>query len=269
MSNIEKYKKDLVQLIDNGSCLFNSLYYQYDPDQFNEQAKINIKDEEKIKELKKAFISFSDNYQTWYSEAFTVLKFLLPDRIDDFVKFYEKPKNRKSIGYENYVIEDCLQDLVVRFSDGERKVGPEAALHQFQQQLNILKSAQRRFESSLFDIKQLIQADMFDSELEAAKELNKKGFMRGAGAVAGVVLESHLSQVCENHKIKIAKADPTISYLNDLLKAGDVIEIADWRFIQRLGDIRNKCDHKKEQEPTKEEIGELIDGVDKIIKSVF
>ena len=48
----------------------------------------------------------------------------------------------------------------------------------------------------------------------------------GAGAMAGVVLESHLTQVCENHNIKITKKDPTVNDLNDLLKTNDIIEVS-------------------------------------------
>jgi hypothetical protein len=54
-----------------------------------------------------------------------------------------------------------------------------------QQQLAILKAVKARFESSLFDIRQLVQSDLFDSELDAAKELAKHGFARAAGALAG------------------------------------------------------------------------------------
>jgi len=136
-------------------------------------------------------------------------------------------------------------------------------------QIGILKSCEKRFESSLFDIKQLLQADIFDSELDAARELNKKGFLRAAGAISGVVLEGHLKQVCINHNIVIKKTNPTISDFNQLLKDNEIIETHDWRFIQRLGDIRNLCDHKKQREPTKEEIEELIKGVEKIIKTLF
>lgn len=38
----------------------------------------------------------------------------------------------------------------------------------FRQQQAILNAVKQRFESSLFDIKQLVQADLFDSELDAA-----------------------------------------------------------------------------------------------------
>jgi hypothetical protein len=109
---------------------------------------------------------------------------------------------------------------------------------------------------------------LFDNELEAAEELNKKGFHRAAGAVAGVVLEEHLSTVCSQHKISAPK-NPTISTLNDLLKKNDVIDTPTWRLIQHLGDIRNLCDHNKSTPPTAVQIQELIQGVRKTIKTLF
>jgi Asp-tRNA(Asn)/Glu-tRNA(Gln) amidotransferase B subunit len=81
-------------------------------------------------------------------------------------------------------------------------------------------------------------------------------------------LEHHLSQVCENHNLAIKKKATLIDYYQTL-KDNDVIEVATWRFIQRLGDLRNSCVHNKEKEPKKEEIEELIDGVDKITKTLF
>ncbi len=270
ISNIEKYRKDLELLISAGGQLLNSMNHECFPKEFDDALAKTLKDKSEVQDFKKKLPSFKDKYQSWYSESLVVIKLLLPDRVADFVKLYEKPKGRKNITYENYVIEDYLKGLrTTRGALEIEVVSPKAAIPQFQQQLSILESTQRRFESSLFNIKQLLQADFFDSELEAAKELNKKGFTRGAGAMAGVVLESHLIQVCENHNIKITKINPKINDLNELLKTNDIIEVPTWRFIQHLADLRNKCDHKKETDPTPEEIAELIDGVSKISRSVF
>ncbi|EKL9250915.1 hypothetical protein PS300_003081 [Salmonella enterica] len=136
-------------------------------------------------------------------------------------------------------------------------------------QWHILSSASEKFDSALFDIKEILQADIFDTELDTAKELNKKGFVRAAGAVTGVVLEKHLFHVCNLHKLKTKKAHPSISEYNQLLKDNDIIDTPNWRFIQRLGDLRNLCDHHKEKEPTKSDAEELITGTEKIIKTVF
>lgn len=93
--------------------------------------------------------------------------------------------------------------------------------------------------------------------------------IRGAGAVAGVVLEGHLQRVATNHQISISKKAPTISDLNDPLKSAGVYDIPTWRKVQHLADIRNLCDHKKEREPTKNEVEELISGVGAIVKTVY
>jgi len=219
-----------------------------------------------IKELP----SFHDGYQRWYSEALAFLRQVLPDRVADFVRHYEKPKGRKDLTNENYRIEDYLQGLgVTRGIDGAKVVGPDAALPQFAQQLAIIEAAKARFESSLFEIRQLVQADLLDSELGAAEELAKHKFVRAAGALAGVVVEKHLAQVCVDHKIAIPKKNPTISDFNEALKAGGVIDVPQWRFIQHLADIRNLCDHGRKPEPTSEQVDDLIAGVKKITKTIY
>lgn len=147
-------------------------------------------------------------------------------------------------------------------------VDDRAAIPHFQQQMAILKAAQKRFESSLFEIRQLVQADLFDSEIESARHLLKNKFYRAAGAVAGVVLEKHLLQVCSDHMVKIVKKHPGINDLNQLRKDSGVIDIPQWRHITLLGDIRNLCDHNKQKEPTESQVTDLIDGTDKVLKTI-
>jgi hypothetical protein len=65
------------------------------------------------------------------------------------------------------------------------------------------------------------------------------------------------------------KAHPTISDFTDLLKTASVLDVPSWRQLQRLGDIRNLCDHNKQREPTKDEVVELIDGTEKLCKTLF
>ena len=261
-SNLDKYKDDLRKLLEKGQKLLAGFTYEY------------VDDDEKKRIEEHGRLDFNSNYESWYSEALKVVQQIIPERLDDFIKFYKVDK-RKEITLETYTISDALIGITI-----SRKTGPDIldyvydtkkATIKFEQQLYILQSANQRFESSLFDIKQLVQADLFDSELDAAKELNKKGFTRGAGAIAGVVLESHLSQVCSNHsnKIKIKKKNPTINDYNEPLKENDVIDMQTWRFIQHLADLRNLCDHSKKREPKKKEVEELIEGVDKITKTVF
>jgi hypothetical protein len=147
-------------------------------------------------------------------------------------------------------------------------VGPDAAIPSIQQQVAVVEEAKNRFEPSLFDIRQLFQADLFDSEIGAANHLLKNKFARAAGALAGVVLEKHLGEVCLSH-VPLRKKDPTISDLKEALKGAGVIETAQWRFIQHLGDLRNLCDHNKKAEPTSDQVQDLLDGVAKVTKTIF
>lgn len=222
----------------------------------------------KFDEVIKGMPNFSSKYQTWYSESLAVIKVLLPDRVGNFISYYEKPKGRKEVLFGNYVIEDYLQGLTVT-RNGREIVSKSAAIPQFQQQLNILKSVQGRFVSTLFDIKQIVQADLFDSELNSARELLKHKYFRAAGAIASVVLEKHLTQVLLNHDIALSKKNSTIKDFNELLKNSEVIDVPQWRFIQLLGDLRNLRSYKKVKDPGQNEVQDLITGVEKIIKTIF
>ena len=190
----------------------------------------------------------------------------IPGRLQEFERIYKGDGNGSS-----FTIQEWLNGHLAKYS-GNSKGAVSLFLsmtRQFENQLNILKSITRRFESTLFDIKQLVQADLFDSELDAARELVNSGFLRAAGAVTGVVLEKHLRQVAENHNIKARSGKTTISYFNDLLKDHGILDVPSWRQVQWLGDIRNLCDHDKEEEPTREDVNDLIKGVEKLTKTLF
>ena len=265
--NFDRYKNDFNKLLQDGLLLLNSIQYECEPNLFMEKLKKEEGVDPKIYLSK--IPTFKDKYQSWYSESIELIRILLPNRLSDFIRYYERPKVRKEVDYMTYVIEDYLQDLVVKDSYGITKVSKSSAIPKFTQQYRILESIKGRFISSLFDIKQLTQADIFDSEIDEAKELNKKGFTRAAGVICGVILEKHLAEICERHKIAIRKKKPTLSDFHQTLKDNGIIETETWRFIQHLADLRNNCSHKTENEPTREQVAELINGTDKIIKSVF
>jgi len=263
-TNLDKYKQELSKLIDLGEKILIDLGAR--------TMEETSKQDDKIKEFIKKFDGrLEKDYQKWYTEANTVIRQIIPERLYEFDALYKGEGKRKEFNAMNFTIQDWLNG--VRSSSnylGEKRFNDFAIIAmKYKTQFEILKSAELRFESSLFDIKQVVQADLFDSELDSAKELLKNGFLRGAGAISGVVLEKHLSEVCDNHRVVIRKKNPSISDFNDLLKNNKVIDIPDWRFIQRLGDLRNLCGHNKERNPTKEEVNELIHGVEKVSKTIY
>lgn len=262
MGKADRYKKDLDKLVKYGMYLELGLYSEnseYFKDYFSKLTK------EQLEKCKK--VPFSENYENWYSEALRVIKQLLPDRLEDFTLLYKDPK-RKNISYESYGVRDYLIGLSIKDTFGNEKVKPSWCVGKFRNQLKILASIEKRFESSLFDIKALTQADVFDSEIESARELCKRGFYRAAGAICGVVLEKHLKQVAESNGLSLRKKNPAINDYNQLLKDNDIIDTSTWRYIQRLGDLRNLCDHAKDKEPTKDDVLDLLDGTDKMIKEI-
>jgi hypothetical protein len=265
--NVERFKDDLQKLLDEGEKLKLALHIQVrGKDAIAEALKLTA---EQKKEAFKNLPSFNVAYEAWYSEAIVVVKQLLPDRLQDFKDHFEVPKNRKDITFASYRIQDALKGLrVTRGGGSEVVVDDSAAISHFEQQVAILRAVKKRFESSLFEIKQLVQADLFDSELDASRELLKNKFFRAAGAIAGVVLEKHLRQVCDDHNVKITKKNPGISDLNELLKAATIIDVPQWRHITLLGDYRNLCDHNKQKEPTVDQVTDLIDGTDKVLKTI-
>lgn len=266
--NIERLKTDLEKLVELGELLDMAMVREVVGDKEFEKHLANLSKEAREKILKR-LPNFKVKYEEWYSSSLVLLEQLLPARVQNFVALYEKPRNRKSTDYGNYMIQDYLENLqVTRGPYKEVVVDSSAAVPKFRQQIAILKAATARFESSLFEIKQLVQADLFDSELDAARELHKHKFLRAAGAISGVVLEKHLHQVCEDHTIKVAKKHPGIGDLNELLKKGGVIEVPQWRHISMLADLRNLCDHNKQKEPSADQVADLIEGTEKIIKTV-
>jgi hypothetical protein len=266
--NLDRFKNDLDRLNKQAVLLEFAMDREISGDEAFKKRYKDALDAKQLNELLKKLPDFKVEYEAWYSECLVLLRQVLPDRVDNFISLYEKPKSRKAIEYGNYVIQDYMQGLHVKNWDDSIKVDRSAALPQFRQQCAILNAAKVRFESSIFEIRQLVQADLFDSEIEAARELHKNKFSRAAGAVAGVVLEKHLRQVCDDHGIKLTKKHPGISDLNEALKANSVVDIPQWRHISMLGDIRNLCDHSKEKEPTSSQILDLINGADKVLKTI-
>ena len=290
MNNLSKYQLDLDTLVKLGDDMLRNLISRRGKeatethDQWVE-VSTDIKEDIENPEISRGADEgeihtesgepIESHYQGWYSECHQLIWQLLPARLDEFKELYLGSKRGRGIDPTNFGIQQWLLGMRVGGGTLIPKQGPdmnqetELVIGKLQHQIGILDSTRRRFQSSLFDIKQMVQADVFDSELEAATELAKNGFTRAAGSLAGVVLEKHLGQVTANYSISIRKRNPTISDFNEALKDNETLDTPTWRQIQRLGDIRNLCSHNKEREPTKDEVSELIAGTEKFTKTLF
>lgn len=208
-------------------------------------------------------VKFGMEYQAWYSRSIKLVEALAPERLKEFSEYYLIDPKRKTINARNYVIQDYVMAIPTRI-DASNHIAQMRIINQIQ----IISSLAVRIDSVLQDVTGHLFSELQDKELEAASQLIKVS-SRAAGALAGVVLERHLQRAATNHGIKIKKKAPTISDLNDPLKQSGAYGVPVWRKIQLLADIRNLCSHQKEEEPTEEQVNELIDGVNTIIKTVF
>ena len=198
---------------------------------------------------KKISVKFKLDYQDWYSSCCALLeRNYNKERTSEFKSEYES--TIKKIMSANYTTRDSEYEFI----------------DSFKHQASILNALPQYLEHRLSDRELTVASILMDDELLEAEYLLKKGFIRAAGALAGVVLEKHLKMKCDKNepKLKYPK-NATISKLSDIMKDNNSLDIPEWRKIQYLGDIRNKCDHDKKVEPKKEEVTDLISKVKELI----
>src|SRR6266567_2443935 len=210
----------------------------------------------------KGLTEFRSKYQNWYTKALKLVATLAPDRIDEFRAYYEIDPKRKSLTAHTYMIQDFIKstpaaaDILTRrpLWDAHRTVHIRLI-----SQLEIVNSLHSRVDGVVANLQATVAADLEDASLATAETLGKIN-LRAAGALAGVVVEDHLQRVLTDRGLQLSKSRATIADMNELLKQAGVVEIASWRKIKYLADLRNLCVHKRDREPTPDEVNELISG---------
>ena len=168
MNNVERYKAGFEALVELGERMQRDLMRSSGEDE-DAVTKVTVR-------LLQTTRNGTPRLRSSSSNSF-------PGRLAEFEQLYKGDGRRKKIDAATFTIQDWLRGF-----QSPRKVGGKIfddftiVTMQFVTQLNILKSVGARFDSSLFDIRQLVQADLFDSELGAARELANRGFLRAAGS---------------------------------------------------------------------------------------
>lgn len=113
----------------------------------------------------------------------------------------------------------------------------------------------------LVSYRNLVQAEVFTSELEQAEELLGSGYPTAAAVIAGVVLETTLRDMCSDRGIPHGKLDKMNA---DLAKA-NVYNITQQKRITALAGIRNSAAHGKPEEFTAGDVKGMIDDVERFL----
>ncbi len=113
----------------------------------------------------------------------------------------------------------------------------------------------------LNSVRNLIHADVFDTELEQADELLQTGYLVAAAVVTGVVLETTLRQMCRESGIEAGKLDK----MNADLAKEKIYDKLVQKQITLWADIRNKAAHGASDPLKKDDVDDMLRGVRRFI----
>ena len=137
------------------------------------------------------------------------------------------------------------------------------------QALGTLKAAKNDYEQGyLFDVRTLIEAEVFDDFLEQSRHLLDSNYYQPAAVVIGSVLEDGLRKLCAKQEIELS-AKPKLDTMNAALaKTGTYSKLTQKR-ITALADIRNKAAHGEWDGFTKVDVEAMLREVRQFMETHF
>ncbi len=152
------------------------------------------------------------------------------------------------------------------FIAAERATGFSTNYDILKQLRAVFLAAKEDFEGGyLNSIRNLVQAEVFTSELEQAEQLLSSGYASAAAVIAGVVLETTVRNLCSDRDIVHGKLDKMNA---DLAKAGAYNSIQQKR-ITALAGIRNAAAHGNKDEFNPADVRGMIDDVERFLATTL
>lgn len=246
IQELEKQKQEIFNALEN-SCWPDDRSLERIPEKQETLLFELIEEERVIPEQAPLPPKIHQIYQHWVSATRTLISKNQPERLSEFDELYNSVKQTLS------------QRYITKYAQFQTQ-------SQIEIQFDLLSAIPNHLRYSLYDVELEAYSVLIEDELQAAKHLLSKGFLRGAGGLAGVLLERHLKNLLSKHTPPITfRKNATISPLNDACKE-TIYDLITWRKVQHLLDLRNLCSHDKTSEPTKSQVAELIVGVSSILK---
>jgi hypothetical protein len=126
----------------------------------------------------------------------------------------------------------------------------------------VFLAAKEDFEGGyLASVRNIVQAEVFSTEIEQARELLAAGYMVPAAVICGVVLETNLRSLCETRDLSVGKLDKMNA---DLAKAGQYNSLIQKR-ITALTAIRNSAAHGKAADFNAADVQSMIEEVERLV----
>lgn len=167
---------------------------------------------------------------------------------------------------KNLLVTTCGEksQYFIAFEKGEKPTTMESRYSIKKRLGAIFLAAKEDFDGGyLASLKYLVQAEVFDSELEQASELLKSGYKLAAAVISGVVLETALRDLCDSNSISHGKLDTMNA---QLAKAGVYNKLQQKR-ITAIADIRNNAAHGKPDNFSDSDVENMIRDVESFLLS--
>ncbi|WP_336940119.1 HEPN domain-containing protein [Acinetobacter pittii] len=183
---------------------------------------------------------------------------------EDFPPTYQALYSEWIIKAQNILLLACGDNSIHFKAFKHQLSGSSDTPKRLRQLIPILNAAYDDLKNGfLITFKQIVQAEVFDSELEQAKSLLESGYKNAAAVIAGVVLETAIKELCLNNGIDIERKRLT-QLSDDLAKAG-VYNKLQQKQITALADIRNNAAHGDYDEFTKEDVERMISDIERFL----
>lgn len=166
----------------------------------------------------------------------------------------------------NLILNTCgdKSQHFISFEKAEIRLRGESNFSVLKRVKAVFSAAKEDFEGGyITSVKNLIQAEVFDSELEQATELLEAGYATAAAVIAGAVLETTLRNLCDANSIAHGKLDKMNA---DLAKAG-VHNALVQKNITALAATRNSAAHGKTGEFSKEDVKHMIAEINRYVSN--
>jgi hypothetical protein len=110
---------------------------------------------------------------------------------------------------------------------------------------------------ALFQVRTLVEAELFDDFLEQAETLLAAGYFQPAAVVCGAVLEDGLRGLCASNSVPLSGRLKLDSMNSELAKAGAYSKLVQKR-VTALADLRNKAAHGQWDQFTREDVSDML-----------
>ncbi|WP_426115923.1 DUF4145 domain-containing protein [Pseudomonas sp. DSP3-2-2] len=153
-----------------------------------------------------------------------------------------------------------------RFTEADGNQMFDVGIARFERMRAVFLAAKEDFEGGyLNSLRNLVQADVFTSELEQASGLLAAGYASASAVIAGVVLETSLINLCADNGISAAGLN---KMNDDLAKAGAYNSLQQKR-ITAMAAIRNSAAHGKKDEFDTGDVKGMIDEVERFLATTL